>query len=68
MPTIEENLSQWSSYDWTSKGDEWSRAWGGTENLWFGSVLPRVNDLLPVADLTEIAPGFGQHRWRAARA
>jgi ubiquinone/menaquinone biosynthesis C-methylase UbiE len=60
MPTIEENLNQWTSWDWTGRGDEWSRAWGGTENLWFGSLLPRLKNLLPVGALTEIAPGFGR--------
>lgn len=60
MPTIEENYYSWSTYDWDRGGDEWSEIWGGTHNLWKGSLLPRVNDLIPTGHLLEIAPGFGR--------
>lgn len=60
MPTTEENLNHWSHYDWVKGGDEWSELWGGSENLWFGAVLPRVELLLPVGHLVEIAPGYGR--------
>jgi SAM-dependent methyltransferase len=60
MPTIEENLDRWHTYDWSDKGDEWSEVWGGTHNLWNGSLLPRIEEHLPVGTILEIAPGFGR--------
>ncbi len=60
MPTIEENLNQWTNYDWNSGGDEWSEVWGGTQNVWDGSLFPRVKNHLPAGTILEIAPGFGR--------
>lgn len=62
MPTIRENREYWdSSYDWSQAGDEWSESWGSTEQLWFGTLLPRLQGFLPTGTILEIAPGFG--RW-----
>jgi SAM-dependent methyltransferase len=61
MPSLNENKRQWSSYQWAESGEEWSRAWGGSEAQWFGSILPRLHAFVPVGTVLEIAPGFG--RW-----
>ncbi|MBV8225901.1 MAG: class I SAM-dependent methyltransferase [Verrucomicrobia bacterium] len=61
MATVEWNLKQWCLYDWDYRGDEWSAGWGSVEMQWYGSILPRIQRLLPVEAILEIAPGFG--RW-----
>jgi ubiquinone/menaquinone biosynthesis C-methylase UbiE len=62
MPTINENSDTWDSkYDWSNRGDEWSRAWGGPAAEWHGTILPRLHSWLPATTVLEIAPGFG--RW-----
>ena len=60
MPTIDENRQRWNSYDWTEGGDEWSAVWGGTSFLWWGAIYPRIQHLLPVPVILEIAPGHGR--------
>jgi SAM-dependent methyltransferase len=60
MPSINENLEYWTNYEWGDRGDEWSEVWGNTENLWNGSLLPRIKDYLPAPRILEIAPGFGR--------
>lgn len=51
----------WNSrYDWSDEGDEWSGVWGGTSQLWWGSIYPRVHAYLPAAAVLEIAPGYGR--------
>lgn len=60
MPTIEENLNQWSRYGWEQAGNEWSSEWGGTEHLWWGTLHPRLMRFLPVERALEIAPGYGR--------
>ena len=60
MPSVEENVNHWSSYDWSHAGDEWSKVWGGTSFLWYGTLLPRVQSFLPASRILEIAPGFGR--------
>jgi SAM-dependent methyltransferase len=62
MPSLNENRDRWSdSYAWADAGEEWSRAWGGSEAQWFGSILPRLHAFVPVGTVLEVAPGFG--RW-----
>jgi SAM-dependent methyltransferase len=62
MPTIDQNKSMWESeYDWSHGGDEWSKPWGGTHNVWEYVILPRIKSFLPARTIVEIAPGFG--RW-----
>jgi SAM-dependent methyltransferase len=60
MPTLEENFHIWENYDWSHKGEQWSRPWGGTEFLWWGTVLPRIHSFLPASTILEIAPGYGR--------
>jgi SAM-dependent methyltransferase len=61
MPTIEENLRHWSTYDWNQHDEEWSEVWGTSSALWHGTLMPRLADLLESADcILEIAPGFGR--------
>src|SRR5215470_9124232 len=60
MPTIIDNLSFWSYYNWDQQGDEWSASWGGTEPLWWGTIFPRLLAFVPVESVLEIAPGYGR--------
>ncbi len=62
MPSLDENKRRWTeSYAWEDAGEEWSRAWGGSEAQWFGSIFPRLHAFLPAGTVLEIAPGYG--RW-----
>ncbi|MGH9776455.1 MAG: class I SAM-dependent methyltransferase [Candidatus Acidiferrales bacterium] len=62
MPTIEQNERFWGSqYEWPQSGDEWSKPWGGTQNVWKFVILPRIREFLPARTILEIAPGYG--RW-----
>jgi Methyltransferase domain len=62
MPTLDWNLDAWEyNADWSGRGDEWSRPWGGTTAQWWGTLYPRVRHYLPAAVILEIAPGYG--RW-----
>jgi SAM-dependent methyltransferase len=62
MPDLRWNETTWNgSYEWSSRGEEWSQAWGSSEAQWFGALYPRLHRLLPAANILEIAPGFG--RW-----
>jgi SAM-dependent methyltransferase len=68
MPSVLENLEAWTARNWADRGERWSSCWGGSENIWFGTLLPRLHDHLPARRMLEIAPGFGrmtQHllRW-----
>ena len=60
MPSIDENRTVFSDYDWSKAGDEWSESWGGTPALWHGSLMPRLSPFLPTATVLEIAPGYGR--------
>lgn len=62
MPTLEENAQSWNvHYPWPQQGEEWSKAWGGSQAQWFGAILPRIQRFLPAKTICEIGPGFG--RW-----
>jgi SAM-dependent methyltransferase len=62
VPSLNENTRRWSdSYEWADAGEEWSRAWGGSEAQWFGAILPRLHAFVPAGTILEIAPGYG--RW-----
>ena len=62
MPTVDENLQNWSTtWDWSRGGEEWSDWWGDTPALWYGAILPRIHALVPTGTILEIAHGFG--RW-----
>jgi len=58
--SIRRNKAQWSNYEWPEGGDEWSAAWGGTENLWHRTIFPRIRPFLPSGHILEIAPGYGR--------
>ena len=61
MPSIKENLESWDDpVRWENHGDEWSQAWGSSDALWFGTVLPRIRPWLPTGCLLEIACGHGR--------
>jgi len=62
MATIEDNKRAWDgTYDWKTRGDEWSAAWGGPSMQWYGSILPRIRSHVPTRRILEIACGYG--RW-----
>jgi SAM-dependent methyltransferase len=61
MADLQKNLDVWNTWNWSSRGDEWSAWWGDTPALWFGALLPRVHPFLPAGTVLEIAPGYG--RW-----
>lgn len=65
MPTVVENRAKWSGHTWDLDGHEWSPGGtrAGTELLWWRSIVPRIQSMLPTGTLLEIAPGFG--RWTA---
>ncbi len=62
MPTLDENLENWTTkWDWSHEGDEWSGWWGDTPAFWYGAILPRIHAFIPAGRILEIAPGYG--RW-----
>lgn len=62
MPSVDWNKKIWDDeYNWELKGEEWSKAWGGSEAQWFSSIYPRVHRFLECDSVLEIACGFG--RW-----
>lgn len=61
MPSVEDNVAIWNSYDWSQHGDEWSRQFGNTEAMWWFVIYPRIHRFVPARTILEIAPGHG--RW-----
>jgi SAM-dependent methyltransferase len=61
MPNVEQNASMWSKYNWTGRGKEWSKPWGGVATQWREMIQPRLRAFLPAGTILEIAPGYG--RW-----
>jgi SAM-dependent methyltransferase len=62
VPRLDEIRATWGSDSgWSAEGDEWSGAWGGTEPLWWGTLLPRIHSFLPAGTVLELGPGHG--RW-----
>ncbi len=59
MADTDANLGSWDK-DWGHDGDDWSRAWGSTDAMWRGSVLPRIGRYLPTGSSLEIAPRRGR--------
>jgi SAM-dependent methyltransferase len=61
VPTIEENLARWNTYDWSNHDEEWSEVWGNSNALWHATLYPRVRPFLDAAGtILEIAPGYGR--------
>jgi SAM-dependent methyltransferase len=59
---VDENQTVWTEgWDWSARGEEWSRWWGGSDSMWRGALLPRLHAFLPASVVLEIAPGYG--RW-----
>jgi len=55
-----EEQRHWNNKDaWTDAGNEWSKFFGTTDNLWNTFLLPKVDKYLK-GDVLEIAPGFGR--------
>jgi len=62
LPNIEWNRDTWGgAAQWHDRGDCWSKAWGGPERQWQGTILPRIEPFIPTGSILEIGPGFG--RW-----
>ena len=61
MANVTANERVWGEYDWSRRGEEWSRFYGGPDYHWWGMVFPRVRAFLPASTILEIAPGYG--RW-----
>lgn len=59
-PNLTWNRSFWARYQWPQNGDEWSLAFGGTEAMWTGMILPRIRPFVPCQHILEIAPGHGR--------
>jgi SAM-dependent methyltransferase len=60
MASVTENRNTWTTYDWSQAGDEWSDAWGTTEQLFRRTIMPRIHRYVPTGTILEIAPGFGR--------
>lgn len=60
MPTVQQNRQNWTDFSWSEKGDEWSSFWGGSEFMWWGTILPRIHAFVPTDSILEIAPGHGR--------
>lgn len=61
MPSIDQNRASWDSpKPWARRGEQWSEAWGSTDAMWHGTILPRIAPFLPARHLLEIAPGHGR--------
>jgi hypothetical protein len=62
MPDVRENRLIWNTpSSWSAQGDEWSGPRGGTELMWYGTLLPRLHAFLPADTILELGPGHG--RW-----
>lgn len=62
MPDLDAIRETWNQPSgWVSGGDEWSGPWGGTESLWWGSLMPRIHAFVPAGVVLELGPGEG--RW-----
>jgi SAM-dependent methyltransferase len=62
VPGLDEIRATWDTEaGWTAAGDEWSGPWGGSEPLWWGTLLPRIHAFVPARTVLELGPGKG--RW-----
>lgn len=59
-PDLIGNRNFWTTYDWSTRGEEWSAEWGGSDSLWFATLYPRLRAFLPARHVLEIGPGFGR--------
>ena len=56
---IEEQRFWDNEQEWESKGHEWSRSFGNTENLWNTQIFDSIKEFRG-KKILEIAPGFGR--------
>lgn len=62
MPSLDDIRATWDDpRGWSAGGDEWSGLWGGTEPLWWSTLLPRLHAFVPAGTILELGPGQG--RW-----
>lgn len=62
MPDLDAIRRTWNAATgWQAGGDEWSGPWGGTDSLWWGTLMPRIHGFVPAGTLLELGPGMG--RW-----
>jgi SAM-dependent methyltransferase len=62
VPSLDAIRATWDSPDgWQGAGEEWSGPWGGSEMLWWQTLLPRIHAFLPAGTILELGPGQG--RW-----
>jgi SAM-dependent methyltransferase len=62
MPDLDAIRHAWNhEAGWLAGGAEWSGPWGGTDSLWWGTLLPRLHTFLPADVVLELGPGEG--RW-----
>jgi ubiquinone/menaquinone biosynthesis C-methylase UbiE len=62
MPDLDAIRETWNHESgWVAGGDEWSGPWGGTESLWWGTLVPRIHSFVPAGVVLELGPGQG--RW-----
>jgi SAM-dependent methyltransferase len=62
MPDLDAIRATWNhETGWVAGGDEWSGPWGGSESLWWGTLLPRIHAFVPAGVVLELGPGQG--RW-----
>jgi ubiquinone/menaquinone biosynthesis C-methylase UbiE len=57
---IEKNYTLWNNVDtWLEGGEEWSKHFETTDNLWDVIILPKIKPYIK-GDVLEIAPGHGR--------
>jgi SAM-dependent methyltransferase len=62
VPDLDAIRATWDSEaGWSAGGDEWSGPWGGTEPLWWSTLMPRIHAFVPAGTVLELGPGQG--RW-----
>lgn len=61
MNTIAANQRLWGDHSWETRGEHWSKGWGGSKAQWLFCVRPRLAQHLPANTIVEIATGYG--RW-----
>ena len=57
---IEQNYTLWDNVDtWIEGGEEWSKHFKTTDNLWDTIILPKIKPYIK-GNVLEIAPGHGR--------
>lgn len=61
MPSVNDNIKVWNSYNWEAQGEEWSEGYGGSLQQWLCTLYPRIHSFIPCKNILEIGVGCG--RW-----